>query len=143
MVAVVTCNLTALVWYVLAMICLFILRIKAPAMPRPYKAPLYPILPILVIGMSLFAAVLCVCYPTATTEGQSWYSDYMVLWLTLAMYAVGLAYYFGFARTRLASAAPEELAARAADVAKGAGTADVLSGRSPPAGAATLGLSEE
>ncbi len=108
LVAVLTCNLTALVWYVLAMVCLFILRVKAPDMPRPYKVPLYPILPALVIGMSLFAATLCAFYPTAGTA-------YLVIWLTLAMYAVGLAYYFGYARTRLASAAPEELAARTAE----------------------------
>ena len=33
-------------------------------------------------------------------------------WLTLAMYAAGLAYHFTLARLRLVSAAPEELAAR-------------------------------
>jgi ethanolamine permease len=118
LVAVVTCNVTALVWYVLAMVCLFILRAKAPEMPRPYKVPLYPVVPALVIVMSLIAAALCVFYPTATAEGNSWWSDYAVLWVTLVMYAVGLVYYFGFSRTRLASAAPEELAARAADGAK-------------------------
>lgn len=101
--AVLTCNLTALVWYVLAMGCLIILRIRAPEMPRPYRAPLYPYLPLMVIGMSLFAAAVYI------------YSDYAVLWLTLAMYALGLLYYVGFARLHLASAAPEELAARAAE----------------------------
>ena len=73
-------------------------------MPRPYKAPLYPLLPALVIAMSLFAAGV-----------YSLYSRHVVLWLTLAMYTLGLAYYFGFSRTRPASAAPEELAARAAE----------------------------
>jgi hypothetical protein len=38
-----------------------------------------------------------------------------VLWLTLTMYGIGLAYFFGYARTRLVAAAPEELTARAAD----------------------------
>ena len=42
LVAVLTCNLTALIWYVLAMVCLFILRVQEPDMPRPYKVPLYP-----------------------------------------------------------------------------------------------------
>ncbi len=107
LVAVLTCNLTALLWYVLAMVCLYILRVKAPDMPRPYKSPFYPVLPALVIAMSLFAAGV-----------YSLYSDYVVIWLTLAMYAVGLAYYFGFARTRLESAAPEELAARTAEPGK-------------------------
>jgi ethanolamine permease len=115
LVAVVTCNLTALLWYALAMICLVILRVKAPDLPRSYKAPFYPLLPIVVAGMSLFAAVLCVWYPTAELENHNWFSDYVVLWLTLAMYTVGLLYYFGFARTRLVQAAPEELAAREAN----------------------------
>lgn len=101
LIAVLTCNLTALVWYVLAMICLFVLRVKEPHMPRPYKVPLYPFLPAAVIVMSLFAALV-----------YGWLNEPIVLWLTLAMYAIGLAYFFGYARTRLATAAPEELTAR-------------------------------
>jgi ethanolamine permease len=102
-VAVLTCNLTALIWYVLAMICLFVLRVKEPNMPRPYKVPLYPFLPALVIAMSVLAAAV-----------YGWLSRPEVLWLTVAMYAGGLAYYILYARTRRATAAPEELAARAA-----------------------------
>ncbi len=101
LVAVLTCNLTALIWYVLAMICLFVLRVKEPDMPRPYKVPLYPFLPAAVIVMSLFAALV-----------YGWLSKPIVLWLTLAMYAIGLIYFFGFARTRLAKDAPEELTAQ-------------------------------
>lgn len=112
LVAVVTCNLTALIWYALAMVCLIVLRIKVPQMPRPYKAPFYPYLPLLVAGMSLFAAVLCVWYPSAELESHNWLADYVVLWLTLGMYGIGLLYFLGFARTRLVQAAPEELAAR-------------------------------
>jgi ethanolamine permease len=103
MVAVLTCNLAALLWYVLAMVCLFVLRVRAPDMPRPYKVPLYPLLPALVIVMSIVAAGV-----------YGWEQQPVVLWLTLVMYAVGLTYYFAFARSRLATAAPEELAARAA-----------------------------
>src|SRR6476660_1139330 len=51
-VAVLTCNLTALIWYVLAMACLFVLRVRYPEMPRPYRVPLYPFLPALVLVMS-------------------------------------------------------------------------------------------
>ncbi len=104
-VAVLTCNLTALIWYVLAMICLFILRKRSPNMPRPYKVPLYPVLPALVLLMSLFAAGI-----------YAWYyhkDKPIVLWLTLVMYAAGVGYYVVVARRRLVSAAPEELAARA------------------------------
>jgi ethanolamine permease len=102
--AVLTCNLTALVWYVLAIVCLFVLRIRNPEMPRPYKVPLYPLLPALVLGMSLFAAAI-----------YGWLQKPIVLAMTAGMYAIGLAYYFVFARTRLKSAAPEELAAHAAE----------------------------
>jgi hypothetical protein len=71
-------------------------------MPRPYRVPLYPFLPASVMVMSLFAAAV-----------YAWLSERVVLWLTLVLYAIGLAYYFGVSRTRLKSAAPEELAARA------------------------------
>jgi ethanolamine permease len=103
-VAVLTCNLTALIWYVLAVVCLFVLRRRAPDLPRPYRVPLYPLVPALVLGMSLLAAGV-----------YGWGATPAVLWLTLVMYAAGLVYYFAFARTRLAPAAPEELAAREAD----------------------------
>jgi ethanolamine permease len=101
-VAVLTCNLTALVWYALAMVCLFILRRRDPHMPRPYKVPLYPVLPAAVLVMSVFAAAV-----------YGWLNEPVVLWLTLFMYAIGLLYHVGFARRRLIGAAPEELAARA------------------------------
>ncbi len=104
LVAVLTCNLTALIWYVLAMVCLFVLRKRDPHMPRPYKVPLYPVLPALVLVMSLFAAGIYAWYYQAEKP--------IVLWLALIMYAVGAIYYFGIARRRLESAAPEELAAR-------------------------------
>jgi ethanolamine permease len=101
--AVLICNLTALIWYVLAIVCLFILRRREPQMPRPYRVPLYPYLPALVVIMSLFAAVV-----------YAWLSKPIVLWLTPALYAVGLGYYFAVGRKHLVTAAPEELAARAA-----------------------------
>ena len=111
MIAVLTCNLTALIWYVLAMVCLFILRVKEPHMARPYKVPLYPFLPAAVIVMSVFAALV-----------YGWLNEPIVLWLTLGMYAIGLAYYFGYARSRLASAAPEELAVRVSTVVEAVGS---------------------
>jgi ethanolamine permease len=101
--AVLICNLTALIWYVLAMICLFVLRKKDPLMPRPYKVPFYPVLPALVLVMSLFAAGIYVWYYREKPQ---------VIILTLNMYALGLLYFFAFARRNLVSAAPEELAAR-------------------------------
>jgi ethanolamine permease len=127
LVAILTCNLTALIWYVLAMVCLFVLRRKEPGMPRPYRVPFYPLLPAAVIAMSVFAAVVYgwltqtevtrldfSSLPGWLATACDWLWRRPVLWLTAAMYAAGLAYYFGVARRRLVAAAPEELAARAA-----------------------------
>jgi amino acid transporter len=102
--AVLSCNLTALIWYALAIGCLFLLRAREPHMPRPYRVPLYPALPALVLVMSLFAAGV-----------YAWEFRGLVLWLTAGLYALGLGYYFVVGRRRLVTAAPEELAARAAD----------------------------
>ncbi len=105
LIAVLTCNLTALIWYVLAMVCLFVLRRRDPHMQRPFKVPLYPVLPALVLVMSLFAAGI-----------YAWYyheDKPIVLWLTLIMYTLGLGYYVVFARQSIGIGAPEELAARA------------------------------
>lgn len=104
-VAVLTCNLTALIWYALAMVCLFVLRFKEPQMPRPYKVPLYPLLPAAVIVMSLFSAIV-----------YGWLQTPLVFWLTLGMYAIGLAYFFGYARTRLVHTPPQELAVQASSL---------------------------
>ena len=100
-VAVLTCNLTALLWYAMAMVCLFILRRTDPNLERPYRVPFYPLLPALVLLMSLGAAGV-----------YGWLNKPIVLWWTLILYSVGMAYYVVFARGRLISAAPEELAAR-------------------------------
>jgi ethanolamine permease len=101
--AVLVCNLTALIWYALAIVCLFILRYRDPHLPRPYRVPFYPVLPALVLLMSLFAAGIYVWY---------YHEKPIILGLTLVLYAIGLGYYYLFARRRLVSAAPEELAAR-------------------------------
>jgi len=102
-IAVLTCNFAALVWYILAMVCLIILRFKEPHMARPYKVPFYPLIPVAVIVMSLFSAIV-----------YGWVNEPIVLWLTIAMYGMGLAWYLGVARTRLTENAPEEVSARAA-----------------------------
>jgi ethanolamine permease len=102
--AVLVCNLAALIWYALAIVCLFILRWRDPHLARPYKVPGYPVLPALVLVMSLFTAGIYAWY---------YHEKALILWLTAIAYAAGLGYYFAFARRRLASAAPEELAARA------------------------------
>jgi len=86
-IAVLTCNLTALVWYALAIVCLFMLRAKEPHMPRPYRVPLYPVLPAAVLVMSIASAVV-----------YGWSQDQTVLWLTAGLYGLGMAYSVCLAR---------------------------------------------
>jgi ethanolamine permease len=99
-VAVLVSTLTALVWYILAMICLYVLRRREPALFDKYRTPLYHLLPLLVVVLSVFA--MCM-YSMANV---------VVVPLTVVLYASGLAYFWFWARKRLQQAAPEELAAR-------------------------------
>jgi ethanolamine permease len=110
-VAVLVSTLTALIWYILAMICLYLLRRRDPQLFGSYRAPASRLLPAVVIVLSVFAAVVY--------SGIDHASE--VLALTAALYAVGLGYYLLWARRRLQAAAPEELAARAALAEAGPG----------------------
>jgi ethanolamine permease len=98
--AVLVSTLTALIWYILAMGCLFFLRRREPHLFGKYRAPVYPMLPITVVALSLFAVYL---YSVINVK---------VLPLTMMLYAGGLGYYWLWARRRIQPAAPEELAAR-------------------------------
>jgi ethanolamine permease len=99
-VAILVSTLTALVWYILAMGCLCMLRRREPALFQTYRAPVYWLLPVTVIGLSVFAVYV--------------YSgiDVKVIPLTALLYALGLAYYWFWGHPRIQKAAPEELAAR-------------------------------
>jgi ethanolamine permease len=99
-VAVLVSTLTALIWYILAMGCLFVLRRREPRLFGIYRAPLYRVLPTTVVVLSVFAVYV--------------YSgiDVKVIPLTALLYALGLAYYWFWAHGRIRSAAPEELSAR-------------------------------
>ncbi len=99
-VAVLVSTLTALIWYVLAIFCLFLLRRCEPSLFDRYRTPLYRILPVCVVVLSLFAAVM---YSLINVQ---------VIPLTVGLYAAGLSYFWLWARGRLQHAAPEELAAR-------------------------------
>lgn len=60
----------ALIFYILTIIGIFVLRVKQPDTPRPYKAFGYPIMPALyVIGASVILVVLFVYQTTATWPG--------------------------------------------------------------------------
>lgn len=101
-VALLVSTLTALVWYILAMGCLFVLRRREPALFGKYRAPLYRVLPITVVLLSAFAVYV--------------YSgiDVKVIPLTALLYGLGLSYYWFWAHSRLQTAAPEEISARQA-----------------------------
>jgi ethanolamine permease len=101
-VAVLVSTLTALVWYILAIGCLFVLRRREPQLFRTYRAPLYRALPVTVVLLSVFAVSV---YSGIKTQ---------VLPLTALLYALGLAYFWFRSSGRIQSAAPEELAARQA-----------------------------
>jgi ethanolamine permease len=98
--AVLVSTLTALVWYILAIVCLFLLRRREPELFGKYRAPLARVLPVAVVVLSGFAAWV--------------YSgiDVKVLPLTVVLYAIGLAYYLFWSRGRIRAAAPEEISAR-------------------------------
>lgn len=106
-VAVLVTTLTALIWYILAMFCLFLLRKREPGLFSAYRAPLYRVLPITVVLLSAFAVYV---YSGIDTK---------VVPLTALLYFLGMAYYWFVAHRRLQGAAPEELAARQAQVTQG------------------------
>ena len=98
--AVLVSTLTALVWYILAMGCLFVLRKREPELFSRYQAPVYRTLPIAVVLLSAFAA-----YVYAGIYVQ-------VIIPTVLLYALGLGYFWFWAHPRLQTAAPQELFAR-------------------------------
>jgi ethanolamine permease len=101
-VAVLVSTLAALVWYILAMACLFVLRRREPHLFARYRTPVGRLLPAAVVVLSVFAA--CV-YGGIKVE---------VILPTLGLYGVGLAYFGVWGRRRIQKAAPEELATREA-----------------------------
>jgi len=101
-VAVLVSTLTALIWYILAMGCLYILRLRESGLFKDYRAPLYHVLPVTVVLLSVFAV-----YVYAGI-------DVKVIPLTALLYGLGLCYYWFWAHRRIKSAAPEESAAQQA-----------------------------
>ncbi len=108
-IAVLVSTLTALIWYILAMICLYVLRRRSPELFRSYRAPVYRVLPAVVIVLSIFATVV---------YGGIKNAD-VVIALSAGLYAVGLGYYLLWGRHHLQAAAPEELGARTAAAKEG------------------------
>jgi ethanolamine permease len=101
-VAVLVSTLAALVWYILAVGCLFVLRRRERQLFHTYRAPLYRALPATVVLLSVFAVSV---YSGIQTQ---------VVPPTALLYALGLAYFWFRSHGRIQAAAPEELAARQA-----------------------------
>ncbi len=102
-VAILISTLTAVIWYVLAMICLFVLRRKEPELFRRYQVPVYPWLPMFVMVLAAFAGFV-----------YAWVNVQVIL-PTAVIYAAGLVWYSVWARKRVLRVAPEEVAAQIAE----------------------------
>jgi ethanolamine permease len=102
--AILVSTLTAVIWYVLAIICLIVLRRKEPELLRPYKVPAYPALPLFVAALSAITGYLYV------------WSNVQVILPTIVLYVAAILWYVLWARKRVLPVAPEEVAARIADM---------------------------
>jgi ethanolamine permease len=109
-VAVLVSTLSALIWYILALGCLFVLRRREPQLFRTYRAPVTRVLPVTVVLLSAFAVYV---YSGINVN---------VIPLTALLYALGLAYYWFHGHARIEHAAPEELAARQARASSAEGS---------------------
>jgi len=60
----------ALLFYILTIIGLFVLRVRRPDAPRPYRAFGYPVVPaVYIVGAAVILAVLLACQPLTTWPG--------------------------------------------------------------------------
>jgi ethanolamine permease len=72
----------AIILYIISLISLFVLRKKEPDMERPYKAPFYPVFPAIALIISVISMISIIYYNLKLFE------------ITMAIFAVGCAYYF-------------------------------------------------
>jgi ethanolamine permease len=86
--------------------CLFVLRRREPGLFAKYRTPVYWVLPITVVVLSVFAALM---YTIINVK---------VIPLTALLYALALGYFWFWAHRRVQQAAPEELSARHASPAQ-------------------------
>ena len=101
--AILISTLAAVVWYVAATYCLFVLRRKEPGLFRPYRVPIYPLNPLFVALLAVFAAYV-----------YGWVNVKVVL-PTFSLYLAALAWYWIWGRKHVLPVAPEEVAARIAE----------------------------
>jgi ethanolamine permease len=106
-VAILISTLTAVIWYVLAIVCLFLLRRKEPELFRPYKVPAYPWIPSFVAVLSVIAAFL-----------YAWVNVKVIV-PTACLFIAAAFWYVLWARKKVLPVAPEEVTARiAAELAR-------------------------
>ncbi len=84
-----------LVFYILTIACLFVLRVKLPDAPRPYKALGYPVLPALYIVMAAWICIVLLRYKPQYT------------WPGLVLVLLGIPVYLLWSRASRAQAAPQ------------------------------------
>ncbi|HLJ14069.1 MAG TPA: amino acid permease [Bryobacteraceae bacterium] len=127
-IAILISTLAALIWYVLAMICLFVLRHKEPGQFRPYRVPIYPWLPAFIILVSIFSAYL-----------YGWVNVQVIV-PTIALYVVAGIWYLLRGRHTVLSTAPEEVAARVASKLAARRSGKAQSGGTAGIGSGGVGL---
>lgn len=54
----------ALLLYIVSMISFFVLRVRQPELPRPFKVPVYPLFPILALIISIISMISMIVYNT-------------------------------------------------------------------------------
>ncbi|ABF42286.1 amino acid/polyamine/organocation transporter, APC superfamily [Candidatus Koribacter versatilis Ellin345] len=81
-----------LIFYILTIVALFVLRLKKPDVPRPYRAIGYPILPAIYILMALFIDIVLLLYKPQYT------------WPGLIIVLLGIPVYFIWSRVNRATA---------------------------------------
>ena len=111
-VAILVAGLASLIWYILAMYCLWTLRRRLPEIFDRYRTPLVKTLPLVVIAISAFA----ILGYTGKKEA-AW-----VLTLTAVLYLVGLGYFALWGRHRLHAIAPRDPAGQPGLLARGEAT---------------------
>ena len=89
----------ALISYVLMMVSHFVLRRRHRELRRAYRTPGYPLTPAIALVLSVVAMTSTLFYAEAATA---------VIVGTLAVFAVGIAYFGLYSRHHLVASAPEE-----------------------------------
>lgn len=95
-------SLIFLLTFALVNLSLIVLRRKAPDVPRLYRVPLYPVVPVLGIVLNVFLALY-----QFTFQPLAWY-------VTIGWVLVGLLLYYGYFEKEAAARKPQVLEVRAA-----------------------------